>query len=209
MAVLGGKLVGDDLKFLDGIFRHQPHGPADNVVIEISSVHANARATRGRPAGDDAAVEALRWVVGGRGGHTGNQVGKLLEVPVVDGQGRNLQLLDVSLDLRTGEIHLRSLAADTDCLCLPSQVQDKIGGESIPDIQIQSLQRFHGEPGLGDAYLISAARKEVETVKTLLVRCCLAAFPVFHVHRRGCRSVPTGSRRSLLKCPLRSPAGLR
>src|SRR6266566_274300 len=64
MAVLGGKLVGDDLKFLDGIFRHQPHRPADDVVVEISSVHANARATRGRPAGDDAAVEALRWVVG-------------------------------------------------------------------------------------------------------------------------------------------------
>src|SRR5260370_12489089 len=106
-----------------------------------------------------------------------------MEVAVVDGEGRNLQLLDVSLDLRTGEIHLRSLAADTHCLCLPGQVQDKIGGKSIPDIQIQSLQRFHGEPGLGDAYLIPAARKEVETVKTLLVRCCLAALPGFHGHR--------------------------
>jgi len=127
------------------------------------------------PAGDDAAVEALRWVVGGRGGHTESSWQRW-KFRSLMGRSQSATAGRV-LDLRTGEIHPRSLAADTDCLCLPGQA-GKIGGKSIPTYQIQSSERFHGEPGLGDAYLIPAARKRLNGKDPLVRRGSRALSPV-------------------------------
>ena len=42
MSILSGELVGNDLEFLDCIFRDKAHCAAYNVVVEIAAIHADA-----------------------------------------------------------------------------------------------------------------------------------------------------------------------
>ena len=56
VAVFGGVLVGNDLKLLDGIFRHQAYGAANDVVIEIAAIHADGGTARRRSARDHTAI---------------------------------------------------------------------------------------------------------------------------------------------------------
>src|SRR5207245_2445046 len=106
MSVLGRILVGDDLKFLDRVLRHQTNGATDDVVVEVAAVHTDAGTARCGSAGDYSTIQALGGIVGRRRRHTRNQVCELLEVAVVDGEIGNLYLRNWLLDLRSGSVDL-------------------------------------------------------------------------------------------------------
>ena len=42
MSILGRKLVGNDLEFLECIFRYEADWAAHNIVVEVAAIHADA-----------------------------------------------------------------------------------------------------------------------------------------------------------------------
>ena len=92
MSVLRGVLIGDDLKFLYGIFRNQSHRATHDVVIKVAPIDRDAGTSCRSTTRHDAAVQPLGGVVGRRGRGSRNQIRQLLEVAVIDGQIRNLNL---------------------------------------------------------------------------------------------------------------------
>ena len=116
VSVFRRKLVRNDLKFLNCILGHEPHRATHDVVIEIATVHADAGTARCRSTRNHSAIEPLGRVVGRRWRCSRNQVCKLLEIAVVDGQIGNLCLRHRLLNLRSRSVYLSREAGDIDLL---------------------------------------------------------------------------------------------
>ena len=110
------KLVGNDLEFLNCVLGHESYRATHDVVIEIATVHADARTACCRSTRNHTAIESLGRVVGRRWCRSRNQICKLLEIAIIDGQIGNLYLRYRLLNLRSRSVYLSREAANMDLL---------------------------------------------------------------------------------------------